>query len=121
MFDQAVAIGRKRLLSQRPSLSERLLDPVLDRVVRAKMRERFGGRLKAMVSGGAPLNPEIGRFFLALGVTLLQGYGQTEAGPRHQLQLCRPGSRSTPSARRSTASGSGSPMTARSWLPATMS
>jgi long-chain acyl-CoA synthetase len=34
-----------------------------------------------MVSGGAPLNPEIGRFFLALGVTLLQGYGQTEAGP----------------------------------------
>jgi long-chain acyl-CoA synthetase len=34
-----------------------------------------------MVSGGAPLNPEIGRFFLALGITLLQGYGQTEAGP----------------------------------------
>ena len=49
--------------------------------MRAKVRERFGGRLKAMVSGGAPLNPEIGRFFLALGVTLLQGYGQTEAGP----------------------------------------
>jgi long-chain acyl-CoA synthetase len=34
-----------------------------------------------MVSGGAPLNPEIGRFFLSLGVMLLQGYGQTEAGP----------------------------------------
>jgi long-chain acyl-CoA synthetase len=34
-----------------------------------------------MVSGGAPLSPEIGQFFLALGVTLLQGYGQTEAGP----------------------------------------
>ena len=34
-----------------------------------------------MVSGGAPLNPEIGSFFLALGVNLLQGYGQTEAGP----------------------------------------
>ena len=34
-----------------------------------------------MVSGGAPLNPEIGRFFLSLGTTLLQGYGQTEAGP----------------------------------------
>jgi long-chain acyl-CoA synthetase len=81
MFDRAVAIGRKRLLSQAPSLGERLLDPVLDRVVRAKLRRRFGGRLKAMVSGGAPLNPEIGRFFLALGITLLQGYGQTEAGP----------------------------------------
>jgi long-chain acyl-CoA synthetase len=81
MFDQAVAIGRKRLLAERPSLGERLSDPVLDRAVRAKVRGRFGGRLKAMVSGGAPLNPEIGRFFLSLGVTLLQGYGQTEAGP----------------------------------------
>jgi long-chain acyl-CoA synthetase len=81
MFGKALAIGRKRMLAQTPRLSERLLDPVLDRVVRAKMRGRFGGRLKAMVSGGAPLNPEIGRFFLALGVTLLQGYGQTEAGP----------------------------------------
>jgi long-chain acyl-CoA synthetase len=81
MFDKAVAIGRKRLLAQTPSVGERVLDPVLDRVVRAKMRQRFGGRLKAMVSGGAPLNPEIGQFFLALGVTLLQGYGQTEAGP----------------------------------------
>jgi long-chain acyl-CoA synthetase len=49
--------------------------------VRAKLRRRFGGRLKAMVSGGAPLNPEIGGFFLALGVRLLQGYGQTEAAP----------------------------------------
>jgi long-chain acyl-CoA synthetase len=81
LFDQAVAIGRKQLLSQPPSVGERLLDPFLDRLVRAKVRARFGGRLKAMVSGGAPLNPEIGRFFLALGVTLLQGYGQTEAGP----------------------------------------
>ena len=81
MFDRAVAIGRKRLLSERTSLAERLSDPLLDRLVRTKVRERFGGRLKAMVSGGAPLNPEIGRFFLALGIVLLQGYGQTEAGP----------------------------------------
>jgi long-chain acyl-CoA synthetase len=81
LFERALAVGHKRLMSQMPSLGERVLDPVIDRLVRAKMRRRFGGRLKAMVSGGAPLNPEIGRFFLALGVTLLQGYGQTEAGP----------------------------------------
>jgi long-chain acyl-CoA synthetase len=49
--------------------------------VRDKVRARFGGHLKAMISGGAPLNPEIGGFFLALGVRLLQGYGQTEAAP----------------------------------------
>jgi long-chain acyl-CoA synthetase len=89
MFDQAVAIGRKRLLAERTSLGERVVDPLLDRVVRAKVRARFGGRLKAMVSGGAPLNPEIGRFFLALGVTLLQGYGQTEAGPVISCNLPR--------------------------------
>ncbi len=81
MFDKAVAIGRKRGALAAPSLGERLIDPALDRLVRSGLRRRFGGRLKAMVSGGAPLNPEIGSFFVALGVTLLQGYGQTEAGP----------------------------------------
>src|SRR5271155_2228722 len=80
-FERAGTMGRKRLLTDRTSLGERLSDPLLDRLVRAKVRERFGGRLKAMVSGGAPLNPEIGHFFLSLGVILLQGYGQTEAGP----------------------------------------
>jgi long-chain acyl-CoA synthetase len=80
-FDKATTIGGKRLASQALGFDERLLDPFLDRLVRAKLRRRFGGRLKAMVSGGAPLNPEIGSFFLALGVRLLQGYGQTEAAP----------------------------------------
>src|SRR6266481_136626 len=81
LFDRTAVIGRKRLASQALTLDERLLDPLLDSLVRAKLRRRFGGRLKAMVSGGAPLNPEIGSFFVALGVRLLQGYGQTEAAP----------------------------------------
>ena len=37
--------------------------------------------VELIVSGGAPLNPEVGLFFHSLGLTLLQGYGQTEAGP----------------------------------------
>ena len=45
------------------------------------MAERFGGRLKAFVSGGAPLNQDIAQFFTALGLKILQGYGQTEAAP----------------------------------------
>jgi long-chain acyl-CoA synthetase len=49
--------------------------------VRDKMRARFGGRLKALVSGGAALNPDIGLFFMALGLRVLQGYGQTETSP----------------------------------------
>jgi long-chain acyl-CoA synthetase len=81
LFEEALAIGKKRLCGERLGARERALDPVLDRLVRRKMRRCFGGRLKAMVSGGAPLNPDIGAFFLALGVTLLQGYGQTEAAP----------------------------------------
>jgi long-chain acyl-CoA synthetase len=81
LFERAVAIGRKRLRGERLSFGDRVLDPLLDRLVRDKVRARFGGRLKAMISGGAPLNPEIGGFFLALGVELLQGYGQTEAAP----------------------------------------
>jgi long-chain acyl-CoA synthetase len=54
---------------------------VLEKTLRPKIRGRFGGRVKAMVSGGAPLNPEIGNFFAGMGITLLQGYGQTESGP----------------------------------------
>jgi long-chain acyl-CoA synthetase len=51
------------------------------RTLRPKITARFGGRIKAMVSGGAPLNPEVGIFFQSVGLTLLQGYGQTEAAP----------------------------------------
>src|SRR5207248_2496524 len=78
LFERAVAVGRKRVAGEPLSLGDRVLDPLLNKLVRDKVRARFGGRLKAMISGGAPLNPEIGGFFLALGVELLQGYGQTE-------------------------------------------
>jgi long-chain acyl-CoA synthetase len=57
------------------------MDGILSLTVRRKVKRRFGGRMKAMVSGGAPLNPEVGLFFQSLGLTLLQGYGQTEAAP----------------------------------------
>src|SRR5436305_5336177 len=52
LFEQAVMIGRKNLLGERLTRTERLLDPVLDRLVREKVRARFGGRLQAMASGG---------------------------------------------------------------------
>jgi len=81
LFDQTVRIGRKRAFAQPIGLGERLLDLLLDRLARDKLGRRFGGRLKAMISAGAPLNPEIGGFFLALGIRLLEGYGQTEAAP----------------------------------------
>jgi long-chain acyl-CoA synthetase len=57
------------------------MDGILSLTLRRKIRQRFGGRQKAWVSGGAPLNPEVGVFFQSLGITFLQGYGQTEAAP----------------------------------------
>src|SRR5579884_3152168 len=77
LFEQALALGKKRYESPQSLTSwDKLRDAVCDRLVRSKVRKRFGGRLKAMVSGGAPLNYDVGLFFIALGVPLLQGYGQ---------------------------------------------
>ena len=57
------------------------MDSLLSVTLRRKVRSKIGGRQKAWVSGGAPLNPEVGLFFESLGITFLQGYGQTETGP----------------------------------------
>jgi long-chain acyl-CoA synthetase len=57
------------------------MDGILALTLRRKIRNKVGGRVKAWVSGGAPLNPEVGIFFQSLGITFLQGYGQTEAAP----------------------------------------
>ena len=81
LFNMALRIGDKRQDEVALSLAERLMDPILDRLVRAKVCDRFGGRLVGAVSGGARLEPDVGRFFLSLGLLLMQGYGQTEAGP----------------------------------------
>lgn len=82
LFAKAVALGRKRYEAPGSlGLGEKLVDALVDRLVRDKVRARFGGRLKALVSGGAPLNVEIGLFFQSLGLRLLQGYGQTESAP----------------------------------------
>ncbi|HEU4969966.1 long-chain fatty acid--CoA ligase [Sphingomonas sp.] len=80
LLRRAEALGAKQLAGGLPAW-DRPADLLLERIFRPKIRQRFGGRMKAMVSGGAPLNPEIGVFFHSLGLTLLQGYGQTEAGP----------------------------------------
>jgi len=57
------------------------MDGILSLTLRKKVRAKMGKRQKAWVSGGAPLNPEVGLFFESLGITFLQGYGQTETGP----------------------------------------
>ena len=80
LFQAALDSGLRRE-AERQGVLDRLLDPLFDRLVRTQVQARFGGRLKGVVSGGARLDPEVGKFFRALGVPLMQGYGQTEAGP----------------------------------------
>jgi len=89
LFRAAVRIGVKQNRNERISVGEAMLNPVLDRLVRRKVKSRLGGRLNYFVSGGAALNPDIGEFFMALGVKILQGYGQTEASPL--ISANRPG------------------------------
>jgi long-chain acyl-CoA synthetase len=80
LLDRAVAIGGRKA-SGASGITDLPMNMFLGATLRPKLAKKFGGRIKAMVSGGAPLNPEVGIFFQSLGLTFLQGYGQTEAAP----------------------------------------
>ena len=80
LLKRALALGDKDLHGGIP-LWDRPMNLFINKTLRPKVQAKFGGRIKALVSGGAPLNPDIGIFFHGLGITLLQGYGQTEAAP----------------------------------------
>ncbi|MDB5702970.1 MAG: long-chain fatty acid--CoA ligase, partial [Sphingomonas bacterium] len=80
LLDRSQAIGAKQY-EGRMSLLDQPMNLFLKATLKPKIQKRFGGRMKAMVSGGAPLTPEVGIFFQSLGLTFLQGYGQTECAP----------------------------------------
>ena len=80
LLRQALDVGARHY-EGRLRLVDRPKQLLVNGVFKPKIGKRFGGRMKAMVSGGAPLNPEVGLFFQSLGLTFLQGYGQTEAAP----------------------------------------
>ena len=76
-----IRLGRKNLLKQKMSFLEKLINFILNIIVRRKIKNQFGGNLKAFVSGGGALDKEIGQFLNSIGLPTLQGYGLTEASP----------------------------------------
>ena len=60
LIESTIRLGRKKLLNQKMTFSEKLLNFVVDRLVRKKIKKQFGGNLKAFVSGGGALDKEIG-------------------------------------------------------------
>jgi long-chain acyl-CoA synthetase len=81
LFNSAISLGTKKLHQQKLSFNEKILNFLLDKLVRKKVKNNFGGRLEAFVSGGGPLDSRVGEALNALGLKTLQGYGLTETSP----------------------------------------
>ena len=81
LFASTLKLGEKNYFNKKMSILEKITNKLLDKIVRRKVNKRFGGNLKALVSGGSALNFEVGLYLTALGLPLLQGYGQTETAP----------------------------------------
>ena len=81
LFASTLRLGKKKYNGEKLSFIESLTNSILDKLVRRKVNKRFGGSLKALISGGSALNFEVGLYLTALGLPLLQGYGQTETAP----------------------------------------
>ncbi len=81
LIDVTLRLGKKELLNQKMTFSEKFMNFIVDKLVRKKIKNQFGGNLKAFVSGGGALDKEIGEFLNSVGLPTLQGYGLTEASP----------------------------------------
>ena len=85
LLDWALSLGKTvgtaRISGQAIPLQQQLQLQLIDRLVFQKLRDTLGGRIRFLISGGAPLSPEIARFFFGVGITVYEGYGLTEAAP----------------------------------------
>jgi long-chain acyl-CoA synthetase len=81
LFFKTLELGAKKFKKEKLSIFENILNKILDKIVRKKIINNFGGNLKAFVSGGGPLDKNVGLFLNSLGLKTLQGYGLTETSP----------------------------------------
>ena len=81
LINLTIRLGKKRLLKEKMSFFEKLLNSLVEILVRKKIKKQFGGNLRAFISGGGALDKEIGEFLNSIGLPTLQGYGLTETSP----------------------------------------
>ena len=81
LINQTITLGKKKLNKQKMLFTENLINFICEKIVRKKIKEQFGGNLKAFISGGGALDKEVGSFLNAIGLPTLQGYGLTETSP----------------------------------------
>jgi len=81
LIDATIRLGKKKLLKEKMTFFEKLINSLVDLLVRKKIKKQFGGNLRAFISGGGALDKEIGEFLNAIGLPTLQGYGLTETSP----------------------------------------
>ena len=81
LVNQTIKLGKKKLNKKIFSLIENLINFICEKLVRKKIKNQFGGNLRAFISGGGALDKEVGSFLNAIGLPTLQGYGLTETSP----------------------------------------
>jgi len=81
LFNKTIQLGTKKFKNIKLSFIDQIINSILDKLVRKKVKNNFGGRLEAFISGGGPLDGQVGEALNALGLKTLQGYGLTETSP----------------------------------------
>ncbi len=81
LISSTILLGIKKLNNGNMSFKEKIMNFLCEKLVRRKIKNQFGGNLKAFVSGGGALDQKIGEFLNSIGLPTLQGYGLTEASP----------------------------------------
>ncbi len=81
LIDKTILLGIKTLNNEKLNFGEKIINYLCEILVRRKIKNQFGGRLKAFVSGGGALDKKIGEFLNSIGLSTLQGYGLTETSP----------------------------------------
>ncbi len=81
LINKTILLGVKTLNKEKLNFNEKILNYLCEILVRRKVKNQFGGNLKAFVSGGGALDHKIGEFLNSIGLPTLQGYGLTETSP----------------------------------------